>query len=824
MLLTAKWLQKYLPDLDLSSVADLQHTLDTRLTEIESLTIKGENLSGLKVVDVVKCVEHPSNKKLHVCTVKYLGQEFEVVCGAPNVREGLKAVWCSPGGSVIDSKTGEKITISNKEVAGVTSAGMLCSAKEIGLGDDHSGIMELDESTPNGLDITNLLQDIVLEIQNKAIPHRPDCFNHLGIAREIGIIYKLKLNNDLTTIDTSDFKVEAESVKPLEVKTEDKNSCKEFTAIVMDNVQIKNSPLWLQIQLIYCGIRPVNNIVDITNYIMLDIGQPLHAFDYDKINGNKLIVRKAKKGEKIKTLDGKDRELDDQMTVIADNTQLESIAGVMGGAHSEITAATKTIIVEAANWEMFNIRQTSRKLGLRSEASARYEKGISQSLLLPAVYKAVQMIKDLSGAEIASELIHIKNQSEEQTTIQFHPDLVKQRIGIEIEKEWLLNLFDSIGIQITNKHQIPFEANTSSAIDIILELQIPLLRKDLKAEEDIIEEIARHYGYNNLPKTLPNRTISPTQINKPLHVISQLKLALSGSYFNEIFTYAMIGDELAQKAQIKTADMLKVVNPISPELSYVRNTIVPSLIEKVRTNLDHGYEQFGLFEIDKVALKGKKNATEPNLPDQPHKLAIVVVSDSLQSTLNKLYLGLEKISEVLNVKLEVSQDESASKHLGYLHPSQSGWVVANSKSQVGHLGILHEQINKEFDIPAKIVGVIELSEFEELIVKEAQNNRVTAYTPVSNTPTVKRDLSFWLPEEKQPAATDLVKAVYELKNPLVTKVLLLDYFNDATKKTTSLTLRVFLQDADRTLHTEEINQTIATITDKLVSKYKLTIR
>lgn len=814
MIVTLNWLKKHLSEFEINDIESFRHKVDTRLTEVEDIIVKGQGIKGLQTAEILKVVEHPTINKLKVCDVSTGDNEIiSVVCGATNAREGLKTIYCSVGGTIINPTTKEKVTIEKKEIAEVESTGMLCSSAELGLNQFHEKIVELPQETPLGMPIDNLLKDIVLEIQNKSIPHRPDCFSHLGIAREFSSILKSELNNEEESVN---LKVnEVENPLKLKVNIKDKEGCNRFSSLIIRNVEIKPSPFWLQVQLAYSGVRPVNNIVDITNYIMLDLGQPMHAFDYDKLDGTSLTVRKAFRKEKMVTLDNVERELDESITVIADNSGAQAIAGIMGGQSTEISEDTKNIVLEAANWEMYQIRRASRKLGLRSEASTRYEKGFSPSISLNALKKATRMIIDLAGGDIASEIVDIYPEPQENRIVKFSPKLVKQRIGLELDKAAIIKILELLNFEIINKNQIPADAIAREEINVEFEIKIPLYRMDIKAEEDILEEIARMYGYENIPTSLPTRDIMPATGNRKEMLIRKLKKSMAKAGFTEILTYPMIGKSLCEKAEIDTSELIGIKNAISPELDYVRNEITSSLLSRINPNLVAGYSEFGMFEIDRVAIKGKSD--ENGLPKQIYKMSAIFIADEKEKSLRHIQTALELVGVELKKLIKIDQNTEISSKYKYLHPYQSGTLVSNPDNEViGAIGFTHQKINENFDASNKYVCTFEIHDLDRLLDESVAENRVIPFSEISEYVTSTRDISFWINDDVS------IGNILELINQKeITELLhadLIDIYNSNEDGRRSITIRLYLQSNNRTLEGEEINEIVETVVTAIKQK------
>jgi phenylalanyl-tRNA synthetase beta chain len=804
MLISVKWLQKYIPEFQVSNIDKFRYRVDTRLSEVADVEVKGAGLDKLITAEIVSVENHPKSDKLHVCQVNTGSETRTIVCGAPNVRPGMISILCLPGGSVYDHDSHEPMSIAKRPVMGVESDGMLCSPAELGLSTHHEGIIELPAGTIIGQDVVGEFRDTVIEIENKAFPHRPDVFSHLGVAREFSAIFKTKLVE--ATAD-KDFIARAEINLPLDIDVRDTDFCPRFSAVTISNVQVKPSPLWLQVALSYCGVRPINNVVDITNYIMMDIGQPMHAFDYQKIDGHKLVVRKAKQDEEITSLDGKKRKLSEQMTVISDADKPQSIAGIMGGADSEISTSTTEIILEAANWEMYQIRRTSRDLGLRSEASTRFEKGPTSSNTVPAITKAANMLLDVAGAEVASDLIDIYPHPEEEKIIQFDLNSIPHLLGVQPTKAELVDILEALGLQILDVEKIPAEAFTSLNMNLQIRVKVPLYRRDLRIAADILEEIARYFGYENFPWTLPERDLKPASRNNRNDQILKAKKALVASGLNEIYTYSMVGEKLYQKALLGTKHLWSIQNPISPELAFVRDSIVPSLLEKAQVN-SNKYENFGLFEVSRVAF----NEIVDGLPKQPYKLAALYLNSSDESAYRHLKLSIENLSRLYGDRITINRNPRNLP--AFLHPGKSGEVLIDNE-YLGFIGVLHPQVAENYELGSFSVALYEL-DLEKLFGLEVVP---APFKPMSKFPAVIRDFSFWVPQGEQMG--DLVQA---LKSEGIDSLESISIIDTYTKdKKTSFTIRIVFQPMDHTLTQEEITKLTDQV-NKVAEKLKFETR
>lgn len=794
MLLSLKWLQTYLPDFQISNPRSFTFKVDTRLSEVDDIEQKGIGLEKLVIGQIVTANPHPKSGKLTVCEVDFGdGSTRQIICGAPNAVAGLVGVVCLPGGKVYNPENHTQLVeIGVREIAGVESNGMLCSAAELGLSTVHEKIIELPEGTPLGEDVTHLFKDTIISIENKAFPHRPDVFSHRGIAREFSAVFKSRF---VDTNLSAEFIARAEDELPLKVDVREKG-CPRFSAAAISQVTVKPSPLWLQVMLSYCGVRPINNVVDVTNYIMMDMGQPMHAFDYDKVSGGQIVVRKARNGEELTTLDDKKRELTSEMTVVADRDKALSVAGVMGGLDSEVTNQSTRLILEAANWEMYNIRRTSRDLGLRSEASTRYEKGISSETTELAVIRAANMLLDLTGAEVASDLVDVYPEPEEQKVVHFDLGLVSRLLGIQISKQDLLEILEAINLEVLEPEKIPADSMAMGRGDVGMEIMIrvPLYRRDINIPADILEEIGRFYGYENFPRTLPKRDLRPAPENVQFNRRVATKELMTASGLNEVLTYSMTGEEVYKNALLSTKNLLEVTNPISPELSFVRDSLVPSLLEKVSVNAAK-FTNFGLFEISRIGLKAK---TEDGLPSQPFKLAGVFLASNEELAYRQLKLAIDNLNTHYQDNITLSK---ANNLAPYFHPGKSGEIKFNGEV-IGEIGVVHPKVITNLDLGKVGVAVFELN----LDTLTNYNLPITKFIPLSKYPAVVRDMSFWQDSEgrQQTSLNDAVMAIKEaniaeLEN---NSVAIIDTFVKDGRR--SFTIRIVIQPREKTLTQEEI--------------------
>lgn len=809
MLISYKWLKKYLPELDSISKEDIAEALTTKLAEVESIKPIRTALRKVFAAEVLSTKPVEGSKKLSYCEVA-LNQDTikKVVCGAPNVIKGAKVALVLAGGQVYDAHaTKNEVTFSveSRDVMGIHSEGMICSAKELGLGNDHEGILILESDIAIGVDLTEILADYIFEIENKSISHRPDCFSHKGIAREIAAFFNLKLienSVDIPVIPTNKL--------PFEVKVKTSSDlCTRFVSICLADAVVQPSPLWLQSILSATGIRPINNIVDAANYVMFDKGQPLHTYDYDQLAEKKLTVRMARNDELLMGLDEKEYKLDESMQVISSGNKIDNIAGIIGGAHSEITSSTKNIIIEAANFNMYSIRRTSRKLGIRTEASTRFEKGQDPELAIEGLISAVQLICDLSQAEVASEISDIYLEKRNEREIKIDLSLVPRFLGVTLTTKEIISYLERLGLVVADVEKIPNES-VSPEINLDVIVTIPTYRNDIQLPADILEEIARMYGYEKFEPTLPKKEITSQILSKGLKLQRALISSLSASGLDEIQTYSFVAKSHYEKLLLKIEECLALKNPLSPETTHMRNLLLPNMLAAIELNANKR-DAFGFFETGRVVYKA---LDDNNIHLQPFHVAGLHYEFANKVQYFIVKGALEQLADDLGLKFDFTPLSDKHHFIGYrlLHPGRSA-VVSIQGEDVGFIGELHPEITQNLNIEGR-VGIFELnaSKLSEYATYKIQ------YQEPSIFQEIHRDMTFWLSKEKSFAE---VIANLENIDELVTNVSFKDIFTkDDDTNNKALTISITLQSQSKTLTDNEINQVIEKIKKTLEREAK----
>jgi len=834
MKLLYNWL-KELTGAKLSS-EKMAELLNLQVAAVESIENMSKSLENVIVAEILEIKKHPQADKLQLVTLRTsqlnnsIANNLKVVCGAFNIKAGDKVPLALPGAVLRLKATDGKLKLLKIEesiIRGVKSVGMLCAEDELGLGEDHSGILILDKLAKVGEKVSKVLglDDAIIEIENVALTHRPDLFGHLGFSREISAVMGIKRK-----VQGLKSKVYGcrESIK-LKIKIEDSQLCPRYMAVVIDNVKIAPSPLWLQNRLRNVGIRPINNVVDITNYILLEVGQPLHAFDANKLTGGsaktkEINIRRAKSGEKILALDGVVRELDKDILVIADAEKPIALAGIIGGEYSGVTKETKTIVIESANFNPTIIRKGAKKVGLRTEANLRFEKGLPLVFTEQGMTRVIELIEKIVGGRVVSKIYDHKSKKVEKNL------KTKKTINLKIEK-----ISDLIGEKISENQIIKY----LTALGFItikmgkaLRITIPAHRTDIEYPEDIIEEIARIYGYQKI-KPQPIRAKLEIVAPDPLlKVEKNLKNILTGLGFDEVYNYSFYGENSINLLGINKKDHLELVNPLNPDQRYLRISLLPKLLENATKNISN-FENFRIFEIGRI-YRSQTNAEmdadqrrngQRQSASSLHESALPVRQEKYLSGLifekNKkmfyLVKGLvEKILERAGIEKNQISYQSC-QDINYLYLNQATSIFIE-KNPAGVFGEINENLKNNLKISDK-VGVFEIN--LEKIIKLVIGEKI--FNKISNYPPIIRDLAILVPKRFKFA--DIVSLI-ENYNSLIKNVEPFDVFESEKfgLDTQSIAFRLIFQSFDRTLVSQEIDKILNDLIKNLEQKFQAKIR
>ncbi|HDN79535.1 MAG TPA: phenylalanine--tRNA ligase subunit beta [Chloroflexi bacterium] len=742
------------------------------------------------VGQIIEVKPHPNADRLTIAVVDYGAPEpIEVVTGAPNLKvgdRGQKVALALAGARLIDPYAPEKryFKLKPSRIRGVLSPGMVCSEKELGISDNHETIIILPDDAPVGTPLVDYMGDVVLDIEVTA--NRPDCLSIIGIAREVAALTGAELR--LPTIEYPEEGPPASELATVEIA--DPDLCPRYVATLVMGVEVKPSPPWMQRRLMAAGMRPINNVVDVTNYVMLEMGQPIHAFDYDKLRQHKIIVRRAGDDRYFITLDGVERELNPDMLLIADAEGPVAIAGVMGGLESEVTESTRNVLIESASFNRVSIRRTSRALGLRTEASTRFEKGLDPHLPLQAARRTAQLIRELAGGAIAKGAVDVHSPLPPKREILFPLNELERLVGISYPKEQVVTILSRLGFECQD------------AGDNALKVTVPTHRGDVTQVADLVEEVARIAGYDQIPTEMISGAVPDQPFPEELHWENVAKNVLVACGLCEVKTYSLINEALLDKARVPLPEhpLLKVSNPMTPEHVTLRPTLLPSLLLNLASNLRHE-EGVQIFEIARVYLP-----REGDLPYERLTLGIAMAGEAFERnwfgqsrTLD--FFDLKGALEALLERMGIRDYAFApTEHPAFL-PGQTAIVQVNGET-VGAFGRIHPEVAEAFDLEEWKVYAAEL-DFEKLA---SYATSVREFKPVSRFPAVVQDIALVVDEEVP--AEEVRRLIMEAGKPLVRSAVLFDVYKGKPippgKK--SLAYSLTFQADDRTLTDEEVNR------------------
>ncbi len=788
MYISMNWISEF-TDLSGVNLKELIGRFTLATAEVEGIHEKGKDIRGVVVGKIIEINDHPSSKKLHLVKVDIGREVVDCVCGAPNVFVGAVVPFATIGGQV-----GE-LEIKEAKIAGEISHGMCCSEKELGISEDHSGLMILEDIYPLGTDIKEImqLQDTIFEVDNKSLTNRPDLWGHYGIAREISVLTKRPLK-PLEIRDTSIYK----DLKAIDVKVENTEKAYRYSCISVGNITRKQSPLNMRIRLSYCGMRPINLLADLTNYLMMELGQPMHAFDHNKVSA--IRVKTYPEAVSFTTLDSVERRVDTDTLLICDEKEPVAIAGIMGGELSEITEATSSVLLESANFDGVSVRKSATRLGLRTEASSRYEKTLDPELTVPAIERFLKLLVDIDpDVKVTSSLTDCYVKKYETISIDFDKAYVDKYTGIDISSDQIEETLTALGFGVT-RNQDAFS------------LVVPSWRatKDVSMKADIIEEIARIYGYDNFDVCSTKSYLVPVRHSLERSNEYRMKELLTERYaMNEVHSYLWYESKMNKELGIQTEPNIRVINSVTAENDTIRSTMIPSLLGFVYKNAD-SFPEMGMYEIGRVA----EGLNEDGLCNERKKLAFVVVSKKL--TEKEVYFKCKEIiwqivQSIKNVSPAIGVKEELEKY-NYVHPINSAAIYLKEQ-EIGYFSILNPRVKNKID--KKLNVAFAEIDLENLEKAEGESLR---YTEVSKYPGVTIDLS--LLADKAQRYENIAGAIQEYSCEYLQGIRLVDIFEDekllAGKK--SVTVRLEFGSMERTLEGSEISAMVDEILELLASK------
>lgn len=779
MYISMNWIQDYV-DLSGLDLEELIHQFSLSTAEVENeIFYKGSGLHGVVAAEIKSVEPHPDSHKLHLLKVDAGGSELvDVVCGAPNVRVGMKTAFAKVG-----ARLGE-MTIAARPLAGYLSCGMCCSEKELGISDDHSGIMELDASLPNGKDLKEIFEidDIIFEVDNKSLTNRPDLWGHYGIAREFAALS----GRELKPLDTVDLAAYSQ-LPELDIKIED-DDCLRYSALKFDNVSVSVSPVNMRIRLYYCGMRAINFLADLTNYLMLEMGQPMHAFDSRKLE--QIRIKKFPAPFAFQTLDGVERRIDENTLMICNGDTPVGIAGIMGGLDSEIVDDTTSLTLESACFDPVSIRKSTSRLAHRTDASLRYEKTLDPEMTSTAIARFVRLLTEIdSGARVVSRLTDEYRRSYECKTLTIDKAFIDRYTGIggAITCERVEKTLTALGFEV-------------KAEGDVFTVKVPSWRatKDVTIKADLIEEITRIYGYDNFVPRTSRAPLYPVRMKTEKSTEEQIKDVLVKRFsLHEVHSYVWAYYDECKKLGIEIEDNVKILDSVNPNLETLRRSIVPTQLCQVKNNTGCAPE-FGLFEIGHV-VHGLK---EDGLCDERKMLAITLFSRGKQ--VKELYFKLRDMAAVAvhETKHQALSFQSMTASHSYQHPKNLNAIVCDGVV-LGEIGVVHPSVARKIDKKAAIV-YLELDVAALSGIADAGIH----YVEASKYPGMEVDLTF-LSDSYGPIA----QAIGEANSDLIKQVKVIDVYAG-----NAITVRLTFSCMERTLTREEVQEIVDGIVGSLAAK------
>ena len=800
MKVSLRWLKEYV---DISTpLEELCERLTMAGLEVGGMEVVGGSWDYIVVGKIVDVSAHPNADRLSLVTVDLGKQRSTVVCGAPNVAVGDRVAFANVGAQLIDGHSGEMVQLKPAKIRGVVSEGMICSEKELGISDSHEGIMILSSEATIGTPLTEYLGDAILDMD--ITPNRPDCLSVIGIAREIAALTGSKLN--IPEFHYQELERAIDSFASVEIA--EPELCPRYCASLLTGVKVAESPQWLQRRLLACGMRPINNIVDVTNYVMLEYGQPLHAFDYNEIRGKQIIVRRAESGEIIATLDGVERALNQNILMIADKQRAIAIAGIMGGSDAEVTGNTTSVLIESANFNQAVIHRGSIGLRLSSEASLRFEKGLSRDLALVALKRAAQLMAELAGGKVAKGIIDVYPGKQLRESILLSVADIKRLLGVELKVREIAKTLELLGFSCRQTESNPK-----------VHVEVPWWRTDVSCAADLAEEVARIIGYDRIPTTMLSSQLPRHEPVPMLALKRQLRNILVSCGFQEVLTYSltsleMLGRLSPELCLIGPAPM-KVANPMSREQEYLRTSLRAGLLSVLARNERYQEEDIRLFEIGKVFLP-----RERDLPQEKEMLCAVLSGSRRRlSWRNKeepidFFVAkgvVESILSKLGVGASFEKGEDVS-----LCPGRIGSVVIGDEN-LGVVGELHPKVSEFFEL-SDAVYLIEI-DLDKLL---SVTITLKKYQPIPRYPSTSRDIALLVEEQiTYQQICDIIQSF-----SLVNSVALFDLYVgeqvSAGKK--SLAFRIIYQSPTHTLTDSEVDKVQQQILDKLQRDLRASLR
>lgn len=798
MLISLNWLKQYI-DLDGIEINEMENSLTMIGQEVEKIEIAGSNLENVVTAKIIEKEMHPDSDHLTVCKVDNGKEILQIVCGASNHKAGDKVVLAQIG-----AKLSEDFVIKKGKIRGKESCGMLCSEVELGIGSDKDGIIILPEDAPIGVPFKDYLgiNDTVFELE--ITPNRPDCLSHIGIARELSAYYGKELKYPETEIKSEISEKTSDNVK---VSIEDSNLSRRYVTRILKNVTVKESPKWLKERIEAVGLRSINNIVDVSNFILMEMNHPNHVFDLDKIEGNEIKVKSAVKGDKLVTLDEQERELEDGDIVICDSKKILALGGVMGGLDSEVTDNTKNILLEVAQFNPQNVRKTSRRLTLSSDSSYRFERGIDVEDSIKVINRLANLIQEVAGGEILNGYVDVYPVPYENKVAELNFERLNRFVGKVIPREKVIEILRNLEIDVKDNGET-------------LTLTAPSYRGDLELEQDYFEEVIRMYGFDNIENILPRVDINKNSTLDTTKLTDRVKTICASVGLKEVINYSFIPKDALQKLKftgVSEDKLIDISNPITEDFVTMRPTLLYSLIKNAKDNMNRNVSNIRFFEVSRTFEKAEELAKEDI------KVGIILAGENDKTLWNPKpvhydFYDLKGIVEEIFSKLKFQSFSIKRSVQTEFHPGRSADVFVG-KEYIGSFGEIHPDVLENFGLDKKTVLVAEFN--IELIKKYI--NKPFVYQGIVKYPAVPRDLALVMNENI--LVGDVLKTIEKIDKK-VEKVELFDIYQgigvEPGKK--SVAISILLRDDSKTLEEKEINDIIDKILAKMKKDYMAELR
>jgi len=770
-------------------INEMENALTMIGQEVEKIEVLGENLENVVTAQIIEKEMHPNSDHLTICKVDNGKEILQIVCGAPNHKAGDKVVLAQVG-----AKLAPDFVIKKGKIRGVESNGMLCSEEELNIGKDSDGIMILPEDTPVGVPMKEYLgiNDTVFELE--ITPNRPDCLSHIGIARELGAYYNKEVKYPSFAINSESSEKTADNIL---VEIEDSNLAKRYVARIIKNVTVKESPKWLKERVESIGIRSINNIVDASNFIMMELNQPNHTFDLDKIEGGKIVVRAGHENEKLVTLDEQERELNSDDIVISDGVKAVALGGVMGGQNSEITENTKNILLEVANFNSQNVRKTSRRLTLFSESSYRFERRVDEENAINVINRLANIIQEVAGGEILEGVVDNYPVPYKKKTATLNFERLNRFVGKNIPRETVIGILTRLEIEVVDNGET-------------LTLTAPTYRDDLENEQDYFEEVIRMYGFDNIENILPKLDISEKPVIDTTKLSTQVKLIAANAGLKEVINYSFVPKDAMEKIKytsVERENLIDLLRPITEDFVTLRPTLLYSLLKNAKENMNRNATNIRFFEVSRTFVKAEELAKEEV------KLGIILAGENNKTLWNPKpvpydFYDLKGIVEEIFTQLKFNNYMIKRSEQSQYHPGRSVDVFVG-RELIGSFGEIHPDVLENFDLgkTSVLVGEFNIDLIQKYIGKKIKYQGIVKY------PSVPRDFAFVMREDI--LVGDVLKTIQKVDKK-IEKVELFDIYQGAgvLPGMKSVAISVILRDKNKTLEEKEI----VDISNKIVAK------